>query len=107
MGTAKWKKPARIFKVALYGSNARGDSVDDPFGDYKSFPVLAPRSGRNDRKGARFRSAAFSQVLAKLLGGPQGAMRVCLVAETGWEVDRPLSGKRDPLEDIHGDRKIP
>lgn len=36
MGTSKWKKQARIFKIVLYGSYARGDWVDDPVGGYKS-----------------------------------------------------------------------
>lgn len=34
--TAPWKKQARILKVILYGSYARGDWVDDPIGGYKS-----------------------------------------------------------------------
>lgn len=34
--TAPWKKQARILKVILYGSYARGDWVDDPVGGYKS-----------------------------------------------------------------------
>ncbi|WP_176593201.1 HEPN domain-containing protein [Sphingobium sp. EM0848] len=34
--TAPWKKKARILKVILYGSYARGDWVDDPIGGYKS-----------------------------------------------------------------------
>ncbi len=36
LGTQKWKKQGRIFKVVLYGSYARGDWVDDPVGGYKS-----------------------------------------------------------------------
>lgn len=36
MGTKKWKKQGRIFKILLYGSYARGDWVDDPIGGYKS-----------------------------------------------------------------------
>src|SRR3546814_417605 len=36
MGTKKWKKQGRIFKILLYGSYARGDWVDDPVGGYKS-----------------------------------------------------------------------
>ncbi len=32
--TAPWKKQARILKVILYGSYARGDWVDDPIGGY-------------------------------------------------------------------------
>lgn len=36
LGTQKWKKQGRIFKIALYGSYARGDWVDDPVGGYKS-----------------------------------------------------------------------
>ncbi|WP_337180618.1 HEPN domain-containing protein [Sphingopyxis granuli] len=36
MGTSKWKKQARVFKIVLYGSYARGDWVDDPVGGYKS-----------------------------------------------------------------------
>lgn len=36
MATQKWKKQARIFKIVLYGSYARGDWVDDPVGGYKS-----------------------------------------------------------------------
>lgn len=35
-GNAKWSKQARIFKIVLYGSYARGDWVDDPVGGYKS-----------------------------------------------------------------------
>ena len=34
--TTKWKKQGRILKLALYGSYARGDWVDDPVGQYKS-----------------------------------------------------------------------
>lgn len=34
--TAAWKKQAKILKVILYGSYARGDWVDDPVGGYKS-----------------------------------------------------------------------
>ncbi|WP_176593120.1 HEPN domain-containing protein [Sphingobium sp. EM0848] len=34
--TAPWKKQARILKVILYGSYARGDWVNDPIGGYKS-----------------------------------------------------------------------
>lgn len=41
MGTQKWKKQGRIFKIVLYGSYARGDWVDDPVGGYKSdFDIL-------------------------------------------------------------------
>lgn len=36
MGTSKWKKQARLLKIVLYGSYARGDWVDDPVGGYKS-----------------------------------------------------------------------
>lgn len=36
LGTQKWKKQGRIFKIVLYGSYARGDWVDDPIGGYKS-----------------------------------------------------------------------
>ena len=36
MGTHKWKKAGRLFKVVLYGSYARGDWVDDPVGGYQS-----------------------------------------------------------------------
>lgn len=35
-GTVPFKKQARILKVVLYGSYARGDWVDDPVGGYKS-----------------------------------------------------------------------
>ena len=34
--TAPWKKAARIVKLVLYGSYARGDWVDDPIGGYQS-----------------------------------------------------------------------
>lgn len=34
--TAPWKKQARILKVVLYGSYARGGWVDDPIGGYQS-----------------------------------------------------------------------
>ncbi|WP_294212384.1 HEPN domain-containing protein [uncultured Sphingomonas sp.] len=34
--TTKWKKQARILKLVLYGSYARGDWVDDPIGGYTS-----------------------------------------------------------------------
>jgi HEPN domain-containing protein/predicted nucleotidyltransferase len=36
LATQGWKKRARILKVILYGSYARGDWVDDPVGGYKS-----------------------------------------------------------------------
>lgn len=36
MGTQKHKKQARILKLVLYGSHARGDWVDDPIGGYHS-----------------------------------------------------------------------
>lgn len=36
IATSPWKKRARILKVVLYGSYARGDWVDDPIGGYKS-----------------------------------------------------------------------
>nr|WP_066794208.1 HEPN domain-containing protein [Sphingomonas soli] len=36
MGTTKWKKAGRLFKLVLYGSYARGDWVDDPVGGYQS-----------------------------------------------------------------------
>ena len=36
LGTQKWKKQGRIFKLVLYGSYARGDWVDDPIGGYTS-----------------------------------------------------------------------
>ena len=35
-GTAKFRKQARILKIALYGSYARGDWVDDAIGGYHS-----------------------------------------------------------------------
>ena len=35
-GTVPFKKQARILKIVLYGSYARGDWVDDPVGGYKS-----------------------------------------------------------------------
>src|ERR1700759_3970944 len=35
-GTVPFKKQARILKVILFGSYARGDWVDDPVGGYKS-----------------------------------------------------------------------
>lgn len=35
-GTTKWSKQARIFKIVLYGSYARGDWVSDPVGGYES-----------------------------------------------------------------------
>lgn len=35
-GRADWKRGARIVKVILYGSHARGDWVDDPVGGYRS-----------------------------------------------------------------------
>lgn len=34
--TTKWRKQARIAKIVLYGSYARGDWVDDPVGGYAS-----------------------------------------------------------------------
>lgn len=34
--TTPWSKRARIFKIVLYGSYARGDWVSDPIGDYES-----------------------------------------------------------------------
>jgi predicted nucleotidyltransferase/HEPN domain-containing protein len=34
--TAPWKKQARILKIVLYGSYARGGWVDDPIGGYQS-----------------------------------------------------------------------
>src|SRR3546814_4335789 len=38
MGTSKWKKQARIFKMILYGRYARGGADDDPGckSDYRS-----------------------------------------------------------------------
>lgn len=36
MGNLKWRKAARLFKIVLYGSYARGDWVDDPVGGYQS-----------------------------------------------------------------------
>lgn len=36
LGTTKWKKAGRLFKIVLYGSYARGDWVDDPVGGYQS-----------------------------------------------------------------------
>jgi len=35
-GTQRWTKQARILKLVLYGSFARGDWVDDPIGGYTS-----------------------------------------------------------------------
>ena len=35
-GTQRFTKQARIFKIVLYGSYARGDWVDDPIGGYTS-----------------------------------------------------------------------
>lgn len=35
-GTSKFRKQARILKIALYGSHARGDWVDDAIGGYHS-----------------------------------------------------------------------
>ncbi len=35
-GTQRFTKQARIFKIVLYGSYARGDWVDDPVGGYRS-----------------------------------------------------------------------
>jgi predicted nucleotidyltransferase len=36
LGTHKWKKAGRVFKIVLYGSYARGDWVDDPVSGYQS-----------------------------------------------------------------------
>lgn len=36
LATQPWKKRARILKIILYGSYARGDWVDDPIGGYQS-----------------------------------------------------------------------
>lgn len=36
LGTLRWKKAGRVFKIVLYGSYARGDWVDDPVGGYQS-----------------------------------------------------------------------
>jgi uncharacterized protein len=36
VGNQRWTKQARILKLVLYGSHARGDWVDDPVGGYTS-----------------------------------------------------------------------
>ena len=100
LGTQKWKKQGRIFKLVLYGSYARGDWVDDPIGGYTSdYDILIVV---NDERLTDFEfwSAAEDRLMrdvtiTKLLSAP-----VSFIVHTLTDVNQQLERGRSFFVDI-------
>lgn len=100
MGTLKWKKAGRVFKIVLYGSYARGDWVDDPVGGYHSdYDILIVV---NDERLTEFEfwSAAEDRLdrdvtITKVLTSP-----VSFIAHSLADVNRQLERGRPFFRDI-------
>ncbi len=102
MGTSKWKKQARIFKIVLYGSYARGDWVDDPVGGYKSdYDLLIVV---NDEKLTDFEcwSAAEDRLMRELTINQSLTAPVSFIVHTLTDVNAQLERGRPFFVDIVG-----
>ncbi len=100
MGTQKFRKQGRIFKIVLYGSYARGGWVDDPVGGYKSdYDILIVVS--DDRlTDFEFWSAAEDRLMRdltihKILSAP-----VHFIVHTLTDVNQQLERGRPFFVDI-------
>ena len=100
LGTQKFRKQGRIFKILLYGSYARGGWVDDPVGGYKSdYDILIVVS--DDRlTDFEFWSAADDRLMRdltihKILSAP-----VNFIVHTLTDVNKQLERGRPFFVDI-------
>ena len=100
MGTSKWKKQARIFKIVVYGSYARGDWVDDPVGGYKSdYDLLIVV---NDEKLTDFEcwSAAEDRLMREITINQSLTAPVSFIVHTLTDVNAQLERGRPFFVDI-------
>jgi predicted nucleotidyltransferase len=100
MGTSKWKKQSRIFKIVLYGSYARGDWVDDPVGGYKSdYDILIVV---NDERLTDFEcwSAAEDRLMREVTISQSLSAPVSFIVHTLTDVNAQLERGRPFFVDI-------
>lgn len=100
MGTLKWKKAGRVFKIVLYGSYARGDWVDDPVGGYQSdYDILIVV---NDERLAEFEfwSAAEDRLMRDVLITKVLTAPVNFIVHSLSDVNRQLEKGRPFFIDI-------
>jgi predicted nucleotidyltransferase/HEPN domain-containing protein len=100
MGTQKFRKQGRIFKIVLYGSYARGGWVDDPVGGYKSdYDILIVVS--DDRlTDFEFWSAADDRLMRDLTIHKTLSAPVNFIVHTLTDVNQQLERGRPFFVDI-------
>ena len=99
-GTTKWKKQARIFKIVLYGSYARGDWVSDPVGGYQSdYDILIVV---NDERLTDFEfwSAAEDRLMRDVTINQSLAAPISFIVHTLTDVNAQLERGRPFFVDI-------
>ncbi len=99
-GTTKWSKQARIFKIVLYGSYARGDWVSDPVGGYQSdYDILIVV---NDERLVDFEfwSAAEDRLMRDVTINKSLAAPVSFIVHTLTDVNAQLERGRPFFVDI-------
>jgi predicted nucleotidyltransferase len=99
-GTSKFRKQARILKIALYGSYARGDWVDDPVGGYHSdYDILIVV---NDERLTDFDiwSAAEDRLMRDVMINKALSAPVSFIVHTLTDVNNQLERGRPFFADI-------
>ncbi len=94
-------KQARILKLVLYGSYARGDWVDDPIGGYKSdYDILVIVNYQRLTDFADYWSAIEDRLMRDMLITKSLSAPVSLIVNTLKEVNRELERGRPFFLDI-------
>jgi uncharacterized protein len=94
-------KHARIFKIVLYGSYARGDWVDDPVGGYHSdYDILIVVSHDKLTDFVDYWSAAEDRLMRELTIGKAIGAPVNLIVHTLKDVNRQLDQGRPFFVDV-------
>jgi predicted nucleotidyltransferase/HEPN domain-containing protein len=94
-------KQARILKLVLYGSYARGDWVDDPIGGYKSdYDILVVVNYQRLTDFVDYWSATEDRLMREMLISKALSAPVNLIVHTLKEVNRELEHGRPFFLDI-------
>ena len=94
-------KQARILKLVLYGSYARGDWVDDPIGGYKSdYDILVVVNYQRLTDFVDYWSATEDRLMREMMIARSLSAPVNLIVHTLKEVNRELEHGRPFFLDI-------
>ncbi len=98
-----WKKAARILKVILYGSYARGDWVDDPVGGYRSdYDILVIVNEERMTEVVDYWAAADDRLMRDMTIHGTLSAPVSLIVHSLKDVNKQLEQGRPFFVDIAG-----